>query len=348
MMGGKGVGKSSLNRYLCNRLLPSCKSVLFVDLDPGQAEFTPAGCLSVSLITEPILGPNFCNLERTKVSSVFLGDANASNVRVAYLNAVSRLASCTSARIADSNVPVVINTMGFNRGLGLQLLSSSADAFSPTHIVSITSAHASKNYPAGFVASLSARSHLLHLPAIPETADSAMGASDLWGSPNPRALRDLVTSAYFAGQRISVRVRWTDILVECLSRDLPISQLLRALNQSLVALCRLQNESTSPFRELSNGIRLLSRPGLCDSECLGMAIVRHVNVSDKELLLTTTMSMDEVKGANVVSLGAIELPECLRYRSGKQVLLDRETENARHQQGRNPLAEVWQKSSRHK
>ncbi len=44
-VGGKGVGKSTLNKYLLNRLLKkrNKKPVIFVDLDPGQAEFTMPG-----------------------------------------------------------------------------------------------------------------------------------------------------------------------------------------------------------------------------------------------------------------------------------------------------------------
>ena len=42
--GGKGVGKSTLVRFLVNRLISELKGpVLVVDLDPGQAEFTVPG-----------------------------------------------------------------------------------------------------------------------------------------------------------------------------------------------------------------------------------------------------------------------------------------------------------------
>jgi len=42
--GGKGVGKSTLVRFLVNRLLDELKGpVVVLDLDPGQAEFTVPG-----------------------------------------------------------------------------------------------------------------------------------------------------------------------------------------------------------------------------------------------------------------------------------------------------------------
>lgn len=48
-VGGKGVGKSTFLRYFANRLLKESgggSSVLYVDLDPGQAEMTIPGKLS--------------------------------------------------------------------------------------------------------------------------------------------------------------------------------------------------------------------------------------------------------------------------------------------------------------
>ena len=42
-LGGKGVGKSTFLKYVTNRLLTLVGPVLYVDLDPGQAEFTLPG-----------------------------------------------------------------------------------------------------------------------------------------------------------------------------------------------------------------------------------------------------------------------------------------------------------------
>ncbi len=44
--GHRKVGKSSFSRYLVNGLLNEYEAVDFVDLDPGQTEFTPAGFVS--------------------------------------------------------------------------------------------------------------------------------------------------------------------------------------------------------------------------------------------------------------------------------------------------------------
>ena len=78
--GGKGVGKSTFTRFIINRLLQSNKkmdstpisTVLYIDLDPGQAEFTIPGCLSITKVTRPILGPNFCHMDNKKVTSLMV------------------------------------------------------------------------------------------------------------------------------------------------------------------------------------------------------------------------------------------------------------------------------------
>jgi len=65
--GSKGSGKSSFCRALANTLLtapqPWTKSSCFwLDLDPGQPEFGPAGQVSLVQIREPLLGPSFTHV----------------------------------------------------------------------------------------------------------------------------------------------------------------------------------------------------------------------------------------------------------------------------------------------
>ena len=75
--GGKGVGKSTFTRFIINRLLQSnikmdstpISTVLYIDLDPGQAEFTIPGCLSITKVTRPVIGPNFSHIDNQKVAS---------------------------------------------------------------------------------------------------------------------------------------------------------------------------------------------------------------------------------------------------------------------------------------
>lgn len=66
LVGGKGVGKSTLLRYAINKLLMSYKEIRIVDLDPGQSEFTVPSCVSIVKIDKPIYGPNYFHLTSTE------------------------------------------------------------------------------------------------------------------------------------------------------------------------------------------------------------------------------------------------------------------------------------------
>jgi polynucleotide 5'-kinase involved in rRNA processing len=59
--GGKGVGKSTLVRFLVNRLLTELGGpVLVVDLDPGQAEFSVPGRVVFSLTLDDLTARYEC------------------------------------------------------------------------------------------------------------------------------------------------------------------------------------------------------------------------------------------------------------------------------------------------
>ncbi|WEW60507.1 Polynucleotide 5'-hydroxyl-kinase grc3 [Emydomyces testavorans] len=67
--GPKGSGKSTFNKYLLNHLLspislqsgnqPPKDGVAYLDLDPGQPEFSPPGQIYLAHIQRPVLGPSF-------------------------------------------------------------------------------------------------------------------------------------------------------------------------------------------------------------------------------------------------------------------------------------------------
>ncbi len=52
LCGAKGVGKSTLARFIANALLTKVRRVVFVETDCGQCEFTPSG-IGLSGESEP-------------------------------------------------------------------------------------------------------------------------------------------------------------------------------------------------------------------------------------------------------------------------------------------------------
>jgi hypothetical protein len=59
--GAQKIGKSTSCRYIVNRLLSKFGVVAFLDLDPSSPEFGSRGTLSLTIVKNPLLGPNFTN-----------------------------------------------------------------------------------------------------------------------------------------------------------------------------------------------------------------------------------------------------------------------------------------------
>ena len=145
--GGKGVGKSTLLRYTVNRLLKQCGSVLILDFDPGQPEFVAAGCVSATLVTAPLLGPNFTHLQQP-FRSYFVSDADITIDPDKYVQSCTRLLNDCRIQPHLMNTPMIINTMGFTSGIGLEVTLDVIRISQPTHVVQLTSKSSRRNFPA--------------------------------------------------------------------------------------------------------------------------------------------------------------------------------------------------------
>ena len=124
----------------------------YIDCDPGQCEFTISGCITLSLITEPLLGPPHAHINHNGPSrqSYFLGHISPSDAPGHYMDCVRQCQKDFQSFISKSihKVPLIVNTMGWNQGLGLCLLKEKILLFKPTHIIQINhSIEVNKNMP---------------------------------------------------------------------------------------------------------------------------------------------------------------------------------------------------------
>jgi hypothetical protein len=145
IVGGKSVGKSTTARYLINNLLRHSKKVILLDLDPGQAEITPSACLSLSVLDEPLLGPNFTHL-KTPFYQLYLEDINVSNCITRYIKCVKKLIECLKSNKDLLEYPVIVNTMGFCKGIGLDICIFLIKLIEPNNIVQIQSNRKKNNF----------------------------------------------------------------------------------------------------------------------------------------------------------------------------------------------------------
>ena len=347
--GGKGVGKSTFVRWLTNRLLSSSPVVL-VDLDPGQTEVTTPGYLSVSLITEPLLGPNFTHVARIKPSfSVYLGDVSVQNCPDRNIKIIHDLWEYVRANL--SGYPVVVNTMGWCNGMGLLMLVDTIRMLEPTTVVQLKSRYQRKNFPFSLTPEAvggcregwrsvkkSLSYNLLEFLAVPEsTTAQDMRSRDNWGLPEPRLLRELVLLAMLG------RTDWPHwpvytISLSCLALSatntkLQPGSLLAACNLALVDLCRVEDRHVSRPRDQPHLYGVVRRPLRTPS--LGLGLVRNIDTSRHLVHLATPVPPDQLQTVNCLLLGEVRLPT--------SVLTNNENSPYLAQQSHNPLDTNWQR-----
>ncbi|BGP27310.1 Polynucleotide 5'-hydroxyl-kinase grc3 [Rhodotorula toruloides] len=366
--GPKRVGKSTFAKMLVNELLERYEKVAYLDTDLGQPEFTPPGFVSLSVVSEPILGPAFTHLSQP-VSSHYLGSTSPASDPSGYLAACGALLSTyalaveypsldetppsrrqrrnrtadDSTRTASSTryrerIPLVINTQGWVKGLGADLLAKLKAESQPSHIFSFveTLENVSSAFEDAAIApaaysivppSADAPHFLASLPPVPPSPlESKWSAVDLrtlslvsyfhslpavrtpaWDFSTP-----LIGLAPYEFDWRAERGQVAQVhVVE--GADVAYEHVLHALNGSVVAL----------VQETSSAASVLARPFPYDpssllpspstSHALGLAIVHSILPATSTLHLLTPVPAAVLASSAPLSLvkGPLDLPIAL-------------------------------------
>uniref|UniRef100_T1IBN6 CLP1_P domain-containing protein n=1 Tax=Rhodnius prolixus TaxID=13249 RepID=T1IBN6_RHOPR len=159
--GGKGFGKSTMLRYLINSSLNLLPKIVLIDLDIGQPVMNVPNQISCHLVTQPLLGPNFTQLQpplwlsifilffsldspnaqfkNMSVLSIFIPSVNVEDCMLQYLDALHKLSEICVQDDALKNAPWIINTMGFSRGIGVLLHKAAVKLLRPTNLLLLNS-----------------------------------------------------------------------------------------------------------------------------------------------------------------------------------------------------------------
>ncbi|KAL4990999.1 hypothetical protein BDW68DRAFT_153113 [Aspergillus falconensis] len=136
--GPKASGKSTFGRYLLNHLLspaPQPESnyantdgVAFLDLDPGQPEFSPMGQIYLAHLRSPVFGPPFTHPflgnehDGTIIRAHHIGATSPKEDPDHYVLAATNLMEQYRALLATyPQCPLIINYPGWIFGLGLEV-----------------------------------------------------------------------------------------------------------------------------------------------------------------------------------------------------------------------------------
>lgn len=373
VFGPKGVGKSTLARHCANGIVRARGACAWLDLDCGQPELTAPGMVSLTILRAPLLGPpqthqasgaEYAGAPSAPLYAGFVGDVSPQGDPEAYVRGA---VACVRAwaDLGEDKPPLVVNTSGWVKGLGLELaeeiLREVGRHCSECHAVNINSHVASRNVPDGVkwfidedaapgtnptvhayevaaasapaprsveieteetsvdtfdVANATASEEAVKTKDPRRTANDSRALSWLaWArqiiavcgdKPHEGAL-DLdafegenEAFAVTAAELMAVapwRVAFADVTLCVPRNDLTAREALAAFNGAVVGLLRAPRPS--------------SRGGDAHAECVGLGIVRGVDVETGAFHVLAPCPRSRLRDVAAFALGSLELPRAL-------------------------------------
>ncbi|PKI63168.1 polynucleotide 5'-hydroxyl-kinase NOL9-like [Punica granatum] len=313
--GPKNSGKTTFSRHLVNVLLQRYKKVAFLDTDVGQTEFTPPGILSLCIIDKPI--PDLTILcMKTPERCFFFGDTSSNRDPRKYLKCISalynyyreELRKLKGSKNTIIELPLVVNTPGWVKGTGYEVLVKMINYVSPTHVVKIRIPAENKNLPAGafWLEGGCSHSSLLEIKSV---RYDTLNRSILL-QKSAALLRDLKVMAYF---------RQCFPSSSNLTRNKDLARALAALPPYEVPISSVQIRhlycqvpTTEVFYSLNASIVGL---GVSSEEspdlplCVGLGIVRGIDLFKGLLYVITPVPPRILERVDILLQGFIQIPQ---------------------------------------
>jgi polynucleotide 5'-hydroxyl-kinase GRC3/NOL9 len=330
--------------------------VAYLDTDLGQSEFGIGGSVGLYLIDKPLFGksqlvpcfpaheppagPAFSH-PLTPLRSHFIGSLNPRLSSEHYLASVSHLIEqyryevqyptdpIESSRISEV-VPLVINTQGWVKGLGADLLLEIERLAEPSHTYTFAesngtegegdlSFHSDDPNEESDLQLRSGFGFVVPLQPIPATPLlSRFTASDM---------RTLSTISYLHSRAseneahfwdfsapLASQVPW-QVTTESVFKEIYITgegadgvlqeDLVLALNNRLVALVERTDGTLEGFYTPGRAL-----PSPTETHCLGMGLIRSISPDGKTIHLLTPLSSSSLSRVSVLIASELELPVC--------------------------------------
>ncbi|KAM3295561.1 hypothetical protein ACQJBY_038064 [Aegilops geniculata] len=317
--GPGNSGKSAFARLLLNTLLARYKRVAYLDTDVGQPEFTPPGFVSLHVLEEQAKDLTMLYLRAPK-RCFFFGDVAAHKNPKLLLSYIFGLYDYFLKELyrfneADnphkSAIPIVINTSGWVKGIGLHVLSEILKYVSPTHVIRLNTTAEGKNLPGGaFWLDAHEGDSGVNLVEIRAAQNSPR---HLLVKKEARMIRDLRLIAYFT---------------QCLPRDFPIFysddlvQGIAAIDPFQLPISKIQVidlhsqiSSDAVYDFLAGtivGIGSSSSVPLsteCSSPwCMGLGFIKAIDIPGDCIHLITPVSHQLLENVDIIFPSCIAVP----------------------------------------
>ncbi|XP_020235402.1 polynucleotide 5'-hydroxyl-kinase NOL9 [Cajanus cajan] len=317
--GAKNCGKTTFSRYLLNILLHKYSKVAYLDTDVGQPEFTPPAFLSLTIlhkVTPDLTVPCLKTPERC----LFFGDVSCKRDPSTYLSYVCAMYDYYRNEYCISDkgdyphkieLPLIVNTPGWVKGVGYDVLVDMLKYICPTHVVKINISSENKNLPAGEFWLDGEHDETINLIEINSARQDLLNRLVLV-KKDARLLRDLRIMAYFR---------------QCFSSDSNIST-IKELAHALAYHCPYEVPIASikiqhlhcevPSSEIFYSLNATIVGLAVDSDvpenlpwCLGLGIVRGIDTVKGVLYVITPVPHSSLEKVNLLLQGYIQIPTCL-------------------------------------
>ncbi|KAI6682942.1 hypothetical protein NL676_028855 [Syzygium grande] len=285
--GAKNCGKTTFSRHLLNVLLQRYKRVAYLDTDVGQPEFTPPGFLSLTIVDK--LTPDLTiPCLKTPERCFFFGDVSAKRDPAAYLKCIYALYDYLREGHRSLNskedpavvgLPTVVNTPGWVKGVGYDVLVKVLRYISPTHVVKINISAESKNLPPGHFWLDEDYDETVHLIEIKSARQNSFNRSVL-------TQKDATTFARYEDNGLFQAIKH----LHC---QVPSTEVFYSLNASIVGLAISSNEPD----ELPS--------------CVGLGIVRGIDLSKGSIYVITPVPLKMLEKVDLFLQGFIQIPTSL-------------------------------------
>ncbi|XP_057951921.1 polynucleotide 5'-hydroxyl-kinase NOL9-like isoform X2 [Malania oleifera] len=316
--GAKNCGKTTFSRHLLNTFLLRYRKVAYLDTDVGQPEFTPPGCISLIVIVK--ITPDLTiPCLKTPERSFFFGDVSSKKDPAAYMNYIFALYDYykdefrmfnKSKNPGRTELPLVVNTPGWVKGIGYDLLVDMVRYIAPTHVVKIGISAEGKNLPAGafWLDRDDDGTHTL----IEINSARQESSNRVQVRRDAHLLRDLRIMAYFrqcipSDLNVSTMKEFVHTLASHLPYEIHFSKIkIRYLH------CRIPStEICQSSKATIIGLAISSDDAEHLPECVGLGIVRGIDTFRQLLYVISPVPQSTLEKVDLILQGLIQIPTCL-------------------------------------